>query len=86
MVLVRIPYERLWTATVDGRPARVLPADSVVQAVEVPAGSHSIVLRYQDPWIGRGLAGSALAVGLLAVGAVALRRRAAAGPPLKGAA
>ena len=49
-------------AFVDGVPARVDPADHLLQAVAVPAGRHSIVLRYDDPWIRAGLVGSGAAL------------------------
>jgi hypothetical protein len=59
LLLVRTVDDPRWHATVDGRTAPVLAADALVQAVPVPAGRHTVVLRYDDPWIGRGLAGSA---------------------------
>ncbi len=61
LVLVRNSWDEGWSATVDGRPAPVLPADAFVQAVPVAAGSHEVRLRYREPSIARGLALSALA-------------------------
>lgn len=61
-----------WTATVDGRPTRILAADYAFRAVEVPAGRHVVRLRYVPPGL---WAGSLLSIaGLLAVG-IAIRRR-----------
>jgi hypothetical protein len=80
LVLVRIVYDPGWRAEVDGRPVRVLPADSLLQAVAVPAGRHTIRLTYRDPSIGFGLLGSSLVVVAmlgLALG-VGRRERAAA--------
>jgi hypothetical protein len=74
LVLIRIPYARGWHATVDGREGRVLPADFVVQAVPVDRGRHTILLTYDDPSIGYGLAGSAVGV-LLLIGAIFLGAR-----------
>ena len=71
ILLVRTPWDRNWRATVDGRDVRVLPANGFVQAVPVTAGTHVVVLRYEDPWIRRGLAVSAAA--LLAIMAFILR-------------
>jgi hypothetical protein len=74
VVLVRNSWDENWHATVDGRPAPVLHADYLLQGVPVPAGRHTVVLRYDDPPIGYGLAGSAVAVALL-VGAILVARR-----------
>ena len=62
VLLVRTTWDRNWRATVDGRAVRVLPANGFVQAVPVTAGTHVVVLRYEDPWIRRGLAVSAAAL------------------------
>ena len=69
LVLVRNAYERNWHATVDGRPAPVLPADSLIQAVPVGPGRHVVRLAYDDPTIGYGLLGSALSLVALAAAA-----------------
>jgi hypothetical protein len=74
IVLVRIPYAAHWQATVDDRPAAVVPADSLLQAVPVGPGAHRIELRYDDPTIGWSLLGSIVALLALGIGAVALRR------------
>ncbi|HEY7282901.1 MAG TPA: hypothetical protein VID47_15045 [Actinomycetota bacterium] len=70
IVLIRTTFDPGWHATVDGRPAVVLAGDYVDQAVAVPAGHHVIVLGYDDPWVGWGVAGSVLVI--VAVGGVAL--------------
>jgi Bacterial membrane protein YfhO len=75
LVLVRTPFDEGWHATVDGRPAEILRADYFIQAVPVTAGPHVVRLAYDDPWIGYGLLGSALAlVGLAAAYGVLIRR------------
>jgi hypothetical protein len=84
MVVVRNTYDPGWSATVDGRPAPILPTDYLLQGVPVAAGSHVVELTYRDPAIWRGLAGSAVAWGGLAVAlaaclAVERRRRRRAG-------
>jgi hypothetical protein len=84
LVLVRTPFTPGWTATVDGRPAPVLAADYLDQAVVVPPGRHTLVLRYRDPWIARGLTGSGVAVALLLGAWIVVWRRqphAPGGPP-----
>jgi uncharacterized membrane protein YfhO len=65
MLLVRTAFDPNWRATVDGRPAPILPADSVVQAVQVPAGRHVVALAYDDPSVGHGLLGTGLVLALL---------------------
>ncbi|HXF56702.1 MAG TPA: hypothetical protein VNO34_03855 [Actinomycetota bacterium] len=89
LVLVRNAFDPGWEATVDGRPAPVLPADFVLQAVPVPAGRHLVELRYRDPAVGAGLVGSAAALGLFlaAAGAASLlaQRRARAQAPTRAA-
>jgi hypothetical protein len=54
LVLVRTAWEEGWTATVDGEPEHVLPADGFLQAVPVEAGTHDVRLVYREPAIGRG--------------------------------
>ena len=71
LLLVRNTYDPHWHATVDGKPAPVLPADSFLQAVPVPAGSHVVTLAYDDPSIGVGLLGSVVALAILAGAAIA---------------
>jgi uncharacterized membrane protein YfhO len=75
VVLVRTPFDAGWRATVDGRPAAVMPGDMLDQAILVPAGRHVIRLDYRDPWIAIGLACSAAALAVLAGVGVAFRTR-----------
>ncbi|MGH2557261.1 MAG: YfhO family protein, partial [Actinomycetota bacterium] len=74
LVLIRTPYARGWHATVNGRPAKVLAADFVVQAVPVQAGRHTILLTYDDPSIGYGLVASGLAFAAL-IGSILMAAR-----------
>jgi hypothetical protein len=75
VVLIRTPFAKKWRATVDSRPVDVLPADYLLQGVPVDPGDHTVVLRYEDPAIGRGLVGSAATLLGIATATVALRRR-----------
>jgi hypothetical protein len=38
-----------WSATVDGHPAEILPANGALRAVAVDAGAHTVELRYRTP-------------------------------------
>jgi uncharacterized membrane protein YfhO len=67
IAVIRTAWDEGWDATVDGEPATVLRVDSFLQGVAVPEGEHEVVLTYSDPWIGRGLLGSALVWGGLAI-------------------
>jgi hypothetical protein len=73
VVLVRIPYERNWHASVDGKPVEILPADYLDMGIPIPTGEHTVQLGYDDPFIGYGLLVSALS--LLALLALFFRLR-----------
>jgi hypothetical protein len=75
LVLIRNSFDPNWRATVDGEPVSLLAADSLIQAVPVPAGRHVVELRYDDPWIGWGLLASAAAFLGLGAAMLVLRRR-----------
>nr|MDT0660050.1 hypothetical protein [Micromonospora sp. DSM 115978] len=66
-----------WEATVDGTPAEIVPADHGLAAVAVPAGQHTVSLRYRMPRDNLGGALTATGLVILAgVGlAVVVRRR-----------
>lgn len=60
-----------WTATVDGRRARILPANYAFRAVEVPAGAHTVRFTYRAPGWDAGVAISIAAL-LLCLGGLAV--------------
>jgi hypothetical protein len=43
-----------WTATVDGHPAPILRANTLMRAVPIPPGRHDVVLRYEQPGLRAG--------------------------------
>jgi hypothetical protein len=75
IVLIRNVHDTNWRARMDGQVVPLLRADYFLQAVAVPPGRHTILLSYDDPWIGYGGAGSGVSVALLIAGALVLGRR-----------
>lgn len=65
-----------WKATVDGRPAAVLPADVAFRGVEVGAGQSTVVFSYEPESVRVGIGVAVLGLAMLAVIAgLGLRRR-----------
>jgi hypothetical protein len=62
-------YHRGWTASVDGRPAKVLIANALFRAVAIDAGTHVVDFRFapQSLWLGGAISLLSLVV---AVGAI----------------
>jgi hypothetical protein len=61
IVVVRTAFDPGWTATVDGRPAEVLPSDGLLMGIPVETGSHEVRLTYRDADVTRGLRAGAVA-------------------------
>lgn len=76
MLVISQAWAPGWSAEVDGRPAPVLRANGVVQAVPVPRGARTVELRFRPPGLDLGLAASATtAVGLVVAALAEWRRR-----------
>jgi uncharacterized membrane protein YfhO len=45
-LVINATYDEGWTAAVDGTPSRVVRANGLVRAVQVPSGTHTVALRY----------------------------------------
>lgn len=73
VLVVSEPYVRGWTATLDGRPTPLYPADAALMALALPAGTHTIALQYHQPGLEAGLILAALAL-LLALATFAWQR------------
>lgn len=61
------PFSSGWRARLDGRPAQIVRADVLFQAVPIPGGKHSIVLEYRPASVVWGLALGAAGLVLAAV-------------------
>jgi len=47
VLLLNDQFDPAWKATVDGQPAKVLRANFIMRGVELPAGKHSVVFKYE---------------------------------------
>jgi hypothetical protein len=50
LVVSEVYYPAGWTATVDGEPAEIHRANYLLRAVHVPAGEHTVTMRF-DPQV-----------------------------------
>jgi hypothetical protein len=66
-----------WRASLDGRPAPVLPYRGALLSVEIPAGEHEVLFAYEPtPYrVGRWISGIALLGTLVTLLILRLRRR-----------
>ncbi len=55
LLVVSEVYATGWQAEVDGHPVDVLPTDHLLQGVPIPAGVHTVELRYQPRELRLGL-------------------------------
>jgi hypothetical protein len=67
IVVVRTSFDEGWSASIDGRPADVVPVDGFLQGVAVRAGSHEVQLAYRDAAVSRGVTAGLVAWGGLAI-------------------
>jgi len=63
-----------WRAEIDGKPAEVLPANHLIQAIRLPAGKHVVRFSYRSRFLGLGF-GVAFLAAMVPVGIVLVRRR-----------
>jgi len=75
LLFLSIPYGPGWRATVDGKPAETLRANTGFTGIVVPAGKHEIELRYETPMLVFGLVASGVALVLSGVLLARARRR-----------
>ncbi|HEX6834129.1 MAG TPA: YfhO family protein [Rudaea sp.] len=73
-LLLAMPFDKGWSATIDGRAVDLFRADYGLTALLVPAGRHILELDYRPPGRIAGLWASSLGVVLLALMAIVDRR------------
>lgn len=56
-----------WSATIDGQPARILLTDFLLRGLALPAGHHTVEMRYEAPAARTGAVISGLSLVLLAI-------------------
>src|SRR5207245_1442212 len=49
MAVISESYYPFWFAEVDGQPTEVLRVSCGLMGLELPAGNHTVLLRYQPP-------------------------------------
>ena len=54
MLCISIPYSKGWSATVDGKKAELLQADTAFSALALDKGKHTIELQYHTPYLKEG--------------------------------
>jgi membrane protein YfhO len=64
-----------WSATLDGQPTPILPANFAVRGVRVPAGSHRVSFTYRTPRLVLGAVISLATLGLLGLAVLVERQR-----------
>ena len=64
-----------WTASVDGRPAGILPANYLARGVWVEEGTHAVAFAYHTPMLREGWAVACAGALALGIAAVARSRR-----------
>lgn len=65
ILVFTIPYSEGWTATVDGKPAKLLHANIKYMALNLPAGEHTVVLTYRTPLLTAGIAATVIGIAAL---------------------
>lgn len=74
MLLISLPYNRGWTAYVDGIKTDIRKANGMFMALEVEAGEHVVELHYRTEGLIPGLAMAAVSLMILSVSYIKYRK------------
>ncbi len=69
-LLISLPYEKGWTATVDGKPAEIGKIGGALIAIDVTEGTHTVEIRYQPEGLVLGVQLSLISLCLLLISAI----------------
>ena len=72
LLVASITRHKYWHASIDGKPAALIPVNVAYQAVSIPPGSHDVEMRYDNVLIRWSAVVSGLA--LIAAALLAFRR------------
>lgn len=75
MLCIAVPYDKGWTAYVDGEKVKLYQANTAFMAVELSAGNHEIELKYWTPGLTAGICLSAVGLAGLIVLVICRRRK-----------
>jgi len=75
IVVFTIPYDKGFSARIDGQPAEIIPCDVAFMGVWVEPGSHEIEFSYQTRMLRLGAAMSAAAAAVLAAYVVLAKKK-----------
>lgn len=67
IVFFSVPYEKGWSATVNGQDAEIMKVNVGFMAVKVPAGESTIRFNYYTPGLNTGLVLTAVGIGIYLV-------------------
>jgi hypothetical protein len=72
-LVASVTGHRYWSATIDGHPAPLIATNLAYQGLVVPAGTHTIAMRYRNPLVPIGAATTFLTLIALAIACFHLR-------------
>lgn len=75
MACVAIPYSKGWTAFLDNEAVEILPINSGLCGIEIPAGTHTVTMKYQTPYFKLGCILNLLGIGVLVCFGLVFRKR-----------
>lgn len=72
-LVLSVTGHKYWSATIDSQKVPIIPTNVAFQGVVVPAGTHTIELRYRNPLVG--ISGAVSLLTLLALGGASVIKR-----------